>query len=76
MHMPFPSHRDGDIYPSRGVMPATRGTESLFPPEEKDAEPEVLPEAVVSEYSPRLSICSYAISSSRNFYLGKPQAFK
>lgn len=62
MHMPFPSHWDGEINSSWGVMPATTGRESLFPPEEKDKEPEVLPEAVVSENSLGLSICSYETS--------------
>lgn len=53
MHMPFPSHQNRETNSSCGVMPATAGRESLFPPEE-DKEPEVLPEAAVSGFGLRL----------------------
>lgn len=62
MYMPFPSHRDGEINSSWGVMAAATGEANLFPPEEKDKEPKVLPEAVVSENRVGLSICNYEIS--------------
>lgn len=61
MHMPFPSH--GEMNSSCGFMSATIGTGSLFSPEKEDTEPEVLPEAVVSECGLRLLICIYEISS-------------
>lgn len=62
MEMPFPSHQDGEMNSSCGVMPATIGTGSLFSPEEEDTEPKVLPETVVSEYSLRFPVCRCEIA--------------
>lgn len=62
MHMPFPSRQDGEVKSSCGVVPATAGREGLFPQEERDKEPEVLPEAAVSDHSLELSVSNSEIS--------------
>lgn len=35
VHMPFPSHQDGEVESSCCVRPATTGGEGLFPPRRK-----------------------------------------